>query len=279
MPNSSFGSKNLGTSTFLQVVEANQRLGSFIQQRLGLACTQSEVEHCWGVLQTNSISVGGTGRALFPLVSLLSHSCLPSLEPAVSPSAKSGITLRARRAIKAGEELTMPYTDVLREVRVRQENLRREWHFSCTCPRCSHPSEGGSFFSSLQCRCGGFTIRQGDTWTCSMCASEMVEMANLEATVGELGRLLESISTCEDIDRLAEQVDKVEGLHDNHWLRLRSNIRFCDLMMVTSTSEEEIVRKVAKRSEAALATLSLVDPGLSKLAGRLKFSYHNMFVQ
>ena len=112
-----------------------------------------------------------------------------------------------------------------------------------------------------------------------MCASEMVEMANLEATVGELGRLLESISTCEDIDWLAEQVDKVEGLHDNHWLRLRSNIRFCDLMMVTSTSEEEIVRKVAKRSEAALATLSLVDPGLSKLAGRLKFSYHNMFVQ
>ena len=125
-----------------------------------MACTQAEVEHCWGVLQTNSISVGGTtGRALFPLVSLLSHSCLPCLEPALAPSAQSGITLRARRTIKAGEELTMPYTDVLLEVRARQENLRQEWHFSCTCPRCSDPSEAGSFFSSLQCTCGGFATR------------------------------------------------------------------------------------------------------------------------
>ena len=254
-----------------QVVEASLRLGNFIQKRLGLVCTQGEVEHCWGVLQTNSISVGATGRALFPLVSLLSHSCLPCLEPAVSPSAQSGITLRARRAIKAGEELTMPYTDVLREVRARQENLQKEWHFSCTCPRCSDPSEGGSFFSSLRCSCGGFAIRQeeSDAWKCSLCASDLPEMFSQEAMVSELGRLLEeSTSTAEDINQLVDQLDKVDGLHDNHWLRLRSNIRFCDLMMATTTSEEEIARKVAEKSEAALATLSLVDPGLSKLAGR-----------
>ena len=252
-------------------MEANLRLSSFIQQRLGMACTQEEVEHCWGVLQTNSISVGGTtGRALFPLVSLLSHSCLPCLEPALAPSAQSGITLRARRTIKAGEELTMPYTDVLLEVRARQENLRQEWHFSCTCPRCSDPSEAGSFFSSLQCTCGGFATRQEDnTWKCSLCASDLPDMASREAKVGELGRALELISTGDDINKLADQLDKVEGLHDNHWLRLRSNIRFCDLM--AANSEEEIVRKVAAKSEAALATLSLVDPGLSKLAGRSNF--------
>ena len=56
-------------------------------------------------------------------VSLLSHSCLPCLEPAISPSGKSGMTLRARRKIMAGEELTMPYTDVLQEVAVREEMM------------------------------------------------------------------------------------------------------------------------------------------------------------
>ena len=56
-------------------------------------------------------------------VSLLSHSCLPCLEPAISPSGKSGMTLRARRNIMAGEELTMPYTDVLQEVAVREEMM------------------------------------------------------------------------------------------------------------------------------------------------------------
>ena len=94
-------------------------------------------------------------------------------------------------------------------------------------------------------------------------------MASREGKVGELGRALELISTGDDINKLADQLDKVEGLHDSHWLRLRSNIRFCDLM--ATNSEEEIVRKVAAKSEAALATLSLVDPGLSKLAGRSNF--------
>ena len=163
----------------------------------------------------------------------------------------------------------MPYTDVLREVRARQENLAKEWHFTCACPRCSDPTEGGSFFSSLQCCCGGFAIRKEDEiWQCSLCASDLPEMFSQEAMVSELGRLLESTSTAENINQLVDQLDKVDGLHDNHWLRLRSNIRFCDLMMATTTSEEEIARKVAEKSEAALATLSLVDPGLSKLAGR-----------
>ena len=249
-------------------MEASLRLGKFIQERLGLECKQEEVEHCWGVLQTNSISVGGGGRGLFPLVSLLSHSCLPCLEPAVSPSVQSGITLRARRAIKAGEELTMPYTDVLREVRARQENLSREWHFSCTCPRCSDPTEGGSFFSSLQCKCGGFAIRQDEVGTrrCSLCESNLPEMESRDALVEKLGRTLELISTAGDINQLVDQVDKVEGLHANHWLRLRANIRFCDLM--AGNAEEEIAKQVATKSASALATLALVDPGLSKLAGR-----------
>jgi len=253
-----------------QVVEASLRLGNFLQQRLGIECTQEEVEHCWGVLQTNSISIGGgSGRGLFPLVSLLSHSCKPCLEPAVSPSGQAGITLRARRTIKAGEELTMPYTDVLREVRARQENLAKEWHFTCTCPRCSDPTDGGSFFSSLQCCCGGFAIRQeAETqWQCSVCGSDLSDMASQEAMVDKLGRALELTTTMDDIKQLVDQVDKVEGLHANHWLRLRANIRFCDLM--ATISNEEIAKQVATKSEAALATLAMVDPGLSKMAGRL----------
>jgi len=71
----------------------------------------------------------------------------------------------------------------------------------------------------------------------------------------------------DDIKQLVDQVDKVEGLHANHWLRLRANIRFCDLM--ATISNEEIAKQVATKSEAALATLAMVDPGLSKMAGRL----------
>ena len=40
--------------SFYQVVEANKLLGDFLQQRLGLDCTQDDVEHCWGVLQVST---------------------------------------------------------------------------------------------------------------------------------------------------------------------------------------------------------------------------------
>ena len=40
--------------SFYQVVEANKLLGDFLQQRLGLDCTQEDVEHCWGVLQVST---------------------------------------------------------------------------------------------------------------------------------------------------------------------------------------------------------------------------------
>ena len=38
------------------------------------------------------------------------------------------MTLRARRNIMAGEELTMPYTDVLQEVAVREEMMILVYH-------------------------------------------------------------------------------------------------------------------------------------------------------
>ena len=100
----------------LQVVEATQKLGQFLQQGLKLDCSQEEVgpscrytgelcppkvSHCWGVLKTNSVSLGDReGRVLYPLVSLLSHSCNPCLEPVITPRTKGTFTLRCRATVQ-----------------------------------------------------------------------------------------------------------------------------------------------------------------------------------
>ena len=158
---------------------------------------------------------------------------------------------------------------------MRQEDLARQWHFTCTCARCEDPSEAGSFFSSLRCAvggCAGFAIKQEDqTWKCSFCEKDLTaQMASREAMVENLGMQLEDTNSIENICQVVDLVDKVAGVHANHWLSLRANIRFCDL--ITSNpkllAEEAIARQVAERSQAALTTLSLVDPGLSKLSGR-----------
>ena len=95
-------------------------------------------------------------------------------------------------------------------------------------------------------------------------------MASREAMVEDLGKKLEETNSTDNICQVVDLVDKVDGVHANHWLSLRANIRFCDL--ITSNpkllAEEAIARQVAERSQTALTTLSLVDPGLSKLSGR-----------
>ena len=76
-------------------------------RRLGLDwVTAAEVRHVHGALQTNAVSlVSAAGRGCYATVSLLSHSCVPNLEPAADPGRV--MRLRAKRRISRGEQLTM----------------------------------------------------------------------------------------------------------------------------------------------------------------------------
>ena len=75
-------SKDESTVAALKIIFA------FFTKKLSLDWVSlEEVFHVFGVLQTNSISlVSVAGRGCYPRVSLLSHSCVPNLEPASNPS-------------------------------------------------------------------------------------------------------------------------------------------------------------------------------------------------
>jgi len=77
----------------------------------------------------------GDGTALYFAASFINHSCDPSLEVVMAPGAH--LSLRARRAIAAGEELTIAYVDdagLLPER--RRAALRHGYGFECACERC-----------------------------------------------------------------------------------------------------------------------------------------------
>ena len=73
----------------------------------------SKVEYCdvtraFGVMQTNSMSTCGLqGKAVYPTVSLMSHSCYNNLTVAAGPG--EGVAFKALRPIKRGDELTIRY--------------------------------------------------------------------------------------------------------------------------------------------------------------------------
>ena len=66
--------------------------------------TEEDVNWAFGVLQTNAIGLP-LGRALYPIVSLMSHSCVPNLTSMLNPG--EAIAFKASRDIKQNEELTI----------------------------------------------------------------------------------------------------------------------------------------------------------------------------
>ncbi|XP_057199297.1 histone-lysine N-methyltransferase SMYD3 [Triplophysa rosa] len=74
------------------------------------------------------------GVGLYPSMSLLNHDCRPNC---VMMFEGKTIKLRAVRVIRACEELTISYTDVLAPCRERQSHLQEQYNFLCQCKRCT----------------------------------------------------------------------------------------------------------------------------------------------
>lgn len=115
--------------------EATTRLTQLLHDQFGLAwVTTDDVRHCFGVLKTNAIRLGcdGEAQAVYPNVSLISHSCVSNLELLGDPG--ETVAFRAKRRIPAGEELTIRYLPFLQSRESIQAKLQQDWHFTCTCP-------------------------------------------------------------------------------------------------------------------------------------------------
>ena len=66
--------------------------------------SQDDVKWAFGVLQTNSIGLP-TGRALYPIVSIMNHSCVPNMTALTIPG--EAIAFRANRHMETNEEFTI----------------------------------------------------------------------------------------------------------------------------------------------------------------------------
>ena len=179
------------------LVEELSKVTNFLKEKMNLDWVdERSVARAYGVMKTNAMALKDEGgQALFPIASLMSHSCVSNLEPLDEP----GITIafRAKRNIKEGEELTIRYAMFLQPRDQIQEALFNSYHFLCACPRCSQVSELGTNFSSLQCPCGGFfssRLSQGsENHRCSLCGDNvdltirLTRVTELSLKIAELG--------------------------------------------------------------------------------------------
>ena len=193
--------------------------------------TEEDVLHAIGTLQTNTVSTGVPGHSqglgLYPTFSLLSHSCTANARYQVL--ADRGLVLRAQVPIKQGEEVTIHYMTPMLGTVARRTKIRKNWFFDCCCPRCSDPTELGTFSSGLVCQeCrregrGGIllprqALEYSSTWSCSQESCISSETAErVETMVGELEQQLEVEGEGpEGLQSLL--VSWSERLHPHHYL-------------------------------------------------------------
>ncbi|CAL4200083.1 unnamed protein product, partial [Meganyctiphanes norvegica] len=120
---------------------------------------RNEISHVRGVIYSNAIAYSRKSRvrlrALYPVHSMINHSCLPNLHLSITDD--GSMQVRATVDIKKNEMLTDTYTGTVVPFWERQNILNDTYYFTCNCLLCIDPTELGSYFSSHRClKCPGF---------------------------------------------------------------------------------------------------------------------------
>ncbi|KAF3326365.1 SET and MYND domain-containing protein [Carex littledalei] len=130
-------------------------LGLFTSDKV---TTEVDVGHVLKVLDVNSLTEesvsakvlglnsGCQAVGLWILPSFVNHSCNPN---ARRIHVGDWLILHASRDIKAGEEVTSAYFDVLRPLPDRQESVKT-WGFDCKCERCRIEEKVFGLFKELR---------------------------------------------------------------------------------------------------------------------------------
>lgn len=112
-----------------------------------------EILRVCGIVQVNGHEVPLTDPphvAIYDAGSMLEHSCVPNCSKTFTRDGH--LLIRTRDvAIGVGQHLSISYTDSLWGTAQRMAHLADTKFFVCRCPRCSDPTELGTYYSGVKC--------------------------------------------------------------------------------------------------------------------------------
>ena len=154
--------------------------------RLG---SEEEIIKIIGYYDINSLAVRSdqgsyAGRGLYPVASLMNHSCVCNTRNIITGRA---LQSRATTLIPAGSTVTTHYVSPLLDVTTRRARLKEKWFFDCRCERCQDTTgtDLGSFLSALRCQdcTQGFSLPgSGTEFRCNHCQHSLPE-ARVQLTI------------------------------------------------------------------------------------------------
>jgi len=243
------------------------------------------IHHLIGILSINSVTINFReeriyGRALYPLLSLVNHSCTSNARYTVNPKDFS-VVLRARRKILEGEEITISYIPPFIGQPRRRMEISNEWYFTCRCPRCVDPTEFGTFVSALKCNsCNeGLVLphssEEGSVWRCRFCSNpyeEEMVVESIEKLEEQLEKISNSGPAIEKYEEFIKGNSKILAM--KHYLILSAQRNIVELLVEKKTRRREDCKKLMRLSKSYLGTMSRLDPGYTRWRGDMLSRYN-----
>ena len=193
----------------------------------GFADVEPELmERIVGIIRTNSVKwTAGSGKplgyAVCPVFSVLNHSCVNNTMD--TQTQEGEMLVRATMLIRQGEEIFTQYRGPTQGNILRRQQFLDYWKFSCTCPRCSDPTELGTMASAVKCDDCGDTVLPASSavschWVCGGCRREE-PVGGMIARVRRLQQRLESFSPAESPEAWETLLSQFQTeLHEDHFL-------------------------------------------------------------
>lgn len=180
--------------------------------------------------------------------------------------------IRAVRDIQAGEEITISYLspqDLIKSALYRNNKLRAEWQFTCTCSRCQS-IDLSRVFKCSQCDIGRvYIIGEGtdanDYQSDCNCKFDLPAAVNEEKMlIDKYDEMMIHLRTSQTPDKLIQsfQADCQKVLSSQHWLQMETQIVIRDLY---SLLKQPVKSLAAARSVLQYLSLSLYRLPVSSL--------------
>lgn len=123
--------------------EVKQTAQQLSKLSIGLPLTATDTEFFLYAIQCNAHTISDDGRAvglgLFPMTSMMNHSCSPNCvhQFLIEVGRPPRLIMRAVADITLGEELVYSYVNLYQSTQIRQAQLYSAYSFNCVCTRCT----------------------------------------------------------------------------------------------------------------------------------------------
>lgn len=177
-----------------------------------LPTVSSELLHrMCGIIDTNALEVrlfeGSELLALYTNTCIMEHSCIPNTKHTFAQSVKDRnelfrITVKVVVPIEKGTNISTMYSHALWGTQARRQHLKDAKYFACKCPRCSDPTELGTYLSAMKCLgdgnpCDGVHLPEDPLddeteWACNKC-SVKINNSQVNMLISQMGEEVESV--------------------------------------------------------------------------------------